>query len=166
MFKFQGGIGSIPAVDKATIAEQLTRLNSISLLINVKTYIIADKYDIHSLKEWAVTKYKEVLLATWNSTSFIKSARLIYKNTLNDDRMLQEVIIQKASENVKALFNRGEFIELLRSHGDFALKVLKDVVFNPLDDVQKVEPDELDGWGGFGVASKKDKKKKRNARLK
>jgi hypothetical protein len=154
-FKFQGGTGSIPAVDKATIAEQPIGLNSISLLINAKTYIIADKYDIHLLKEWAVTKYKEVLPATWNSTSFVESARLIYENTLDDDRMLREVIIQKASENVKALFGRGEFVELLQSHGDFAIEVLKDVVFNPPDDVQKVEPDELDGWGGFGVASKK-----------
>jgi hypothetical protein len=84
-FKFQGGTGSIPAVDKATIAEQPIGLNSISLLINAKTYIIADKYDIHSLKEWAVTKYKEVLLAMWNSTSFIESACLIYKNTLNNN---------------------------------------------------------------------------------
>ena len=109
--------------------------NSVSLLINAKIYIIADKYNIHSLKEWAVTKYKEVLLATWNSTSFVESARLIYENTLDDDRMLREVIIQKASENVKALFDRGEFVELLRSHGDFAMEVLIDVVFNPPDDV-------------------------------
>ena len=109
----QGGTDSIPAVDEATVAEQPTGLNSVSLLINAKTYIIADKYDIHSLKEWAVTKYKEVLPATWNSTSFVESARLIYENTLDNDRMLREVIIQKASENVKALFGRGEFVELL-----------------------------------------------------
>ena len=56
-------------------------------------------------------------------------------------------------------------MELLQSRGDFAMEVLKDVVFNPPDDVQKVEPDESDGWGGFGVASKKDKKKKRSAGL-
>ena len=53
VFKFQGGTGSIPApdVDEATAAEQPTGLNSLSLLINAKTYIIADKYDIHSLKD-------------------------------------------------------------------------------------------------------------------
>jgi hypothetical protein len=82
-----------------------------------------------------VTKYKEVLSATWNNTSFIESARLIYKNTLDDNQILQEVIIQKASENIKALFNYSEFIELLWSHGDFVIEVLKNMVFNPLDDV-------------------------------
>jgi hypothetical protein len=88
MFKFQGGIGSIPAVDEAAIAEQSTGLNSVSLLINAKTYIIVDKYNIYSLKEWAVTKYKEVLPAMWNSTSFVESARLIYENTLDNNRIL------------------------------------------------------------------------------
>jgi len=39
------------------------------LVINAKVYIIADKYNIKSLKEWAVTKYIELLPATWNSTS-------------------------------------------------------------------------------------------------
>jgi hypothetical protein len=157
MFKFHGGIGSIsdPDVYKATVAKQPTGLNCVSLLINAKVYIIADKYDIHSLKEWAVTKYKEVLPATWNSTSFVESARLIYENTVDSDRMLREVIIRKASENVKALFDRGEFVELLRSHSEFAIEVLKDVVFNQLDDVQKVEADELDSWGSFGKKGKK-----------
>jgi hypothetical protein len=60
-----------------------------------------------------MTKYKEVLLVTWNSTSFIESTRLIYENTMDNDQILWEVIIQKASENVKALFNYSEFIELL-----------------------------------------------------
>ena len=43
--------------------------------------------------------------------------------------MLREVIIQTASENAKALFDRGEFVALLQSHGDFAAEVLNDVVF-------------------------------------
>jgi hypothetical protein len=59
--------------------------------------------------------------------------------------MLRGVIIQNASENIKALFDYSKFVELLQSHGDFAIEVLKDMVFNPLDDVQKVKLDKLDG---------------------
>lgn len=59
-FQFQGGTESTPAVDGTTVAEPPTELNASSLLVNAKTYIIADKYNIQSLKEWSVTKYKEV----------------------------------------------------------------------------------------------------------
>jgi hypothetical protein len=54
-----------------------------------------------------------VLPAMWNSTSFVESACLIYENTLDNNGMLWEVIIWKVSENIKGLFDRGEFIELL-----------------------------------------------------
>lgn len=156
IFKFQEGTGSTPAVDGATAAEQPTGLNSLSLLVNAKIYIIADKYDIQALKEWAVAKYKEVLPATWNSPSFIESASLVFEKTLESDRMLREVIIRKASENAKALFDRGEFVALLQSHGDFAAEVLRDVVFNQPNDAREVEADD---WG-FGM-TKKERKKNR-----
>ncbi|KAF4619085.1 hypothetical protein G7Y89_g14762 [Cudoniella acicularis] len=119
-----------PTEYESANADQPTGQNPYSLLINAKAYIIADKYDIQALKEWAVTKYKEVLPTTWNSTAFTESARLIYDSTLDNDRMLREVIIRKASENVKVLFDRGEFIDLLQSHGDFAMEVLRSVVFD------------------------------------
>jgi hypothetical protein len=157
MFKFQD-IGSIPVASEAAITEQPTRLNPLALLVNAKIYIIADKYDIRALKEWAVAKYKEVLPGTWNSTSFIESASLVFENTPESDRMLREVIIRKASENAKALFDRGEFVALLQSHGDFATEVLRDVVLNRPGDVPEVEQ-EFE-WGTFAT-TKKDKKKNR-----
>jgi len=70
--------------------------------------------------------------------------------------MLREVIIRKATENAKALFDRGEFVALLQSHGDFAAEVLRDVVFNQPNDAREVEADD---WG-FGM-TKKERKKNR-----
>ena len=70
-----------------------------------------------------MTKYKEVLPTTWNSTAFIESARLTYDNTPDNDRMLREVIIRKAYEDVKVLFDYGEFVDLL-CFGRFALSIL------------------------------------------
>lgn len=129
MIQPQGSTESILAVnDTAAEVEQPAEVSASSLLVNAKTYIIGDKYDILSLKEWAVTKYKEVLPATWNSTSFIESARLIFENTPESDLMLREVIIQKAAENAKALFGHSEFVALLQSHGDFATEVLRHVL--------------------------------------
>jgi len=70
--------------------------------------------------------------------------------------MLREVIIRKASENARALFDRNEFVALLESHGGFAAEVLRDVLFNQPDDVSEV----ADHWD-FGI-TKKDKKKNRS----
>lgn len=118
----QGGTESIKAGDTTVVAEPPIGLNPSALLVNAKTYIMADEYNMQSRKDWAVTK-KEVLLETWNSTSFIESAGLIFENTLESDRMLREVIIRKADENAKALFDRGEFVALLKSHGEFAAEI-------------------------------------------
>jgi len=129
--------------EESTNSHQL--YNSISLTTNAKVFIIADKYEIQALKEWAVIKYKEVLPSSWNSPNFIESACLIYNNTLETDRILRDVIVQEASKNIKELLDRGEFVDLLKRHGDFAAEVLKEVVYN-------FEPAELVGndrgsWG-------------------
>jgi len=50
-FQFQRGTESILVIDKNAIAKPLTGLNASSLLVSAKTYIMADKYDIQSLKE-------------------------------------------------------------------------------------------------------------------
>jgi hypothetical protein len=150
VFQPQGSTESIPAVNNTTAeVEQPAELSASSLLINAKTYIIGDKYDIMSLKEWAVTKYKEVLPATWNSTSFIESARLIFENTPESDLMLREVIIQKVTENAKALFDHSEFVALLQSHGDFATEVLRHVLFHVPNDEPELEID-----SEFGMTKK------------
>jgi hypothetical protein len=51
--QFQGGTESIQAADRTVVAEPPVRLNPSSLLVNAKTYIMADKYNIQSLKDWA-----------------------------------------------------------------------------------------------------------------
>jgi hypothetical protein len=151
--QFQEGTESIPAMKQTVAAGQTTGLNASSLVVNAKAYIMADKYEIEPLKEWAVTKYKEVLPKTWNSTSFIESASLIFENTPESDRMLRDIIIQKAGKNAKSLFDRGEFVALLQSNSDIAVEILRDVVFHPQDNAPEEEPDD---WG-FGM--KKSKKK-------
>jgi hypothetical protein len=47
-------------------------------------------------------------------------------------------------------------VALLQSHSDFAVEVLRDVVFNQLNDAREVEADD---WG-FGM-TKKERKKNR-----
>jgi hypothetical protein len=53
---------------------------------------------------------------------------MIYENTPESDRTLREIIAKSASENIDKLLDRGEFVDLLKSHGSLAADVLKEVV--------------------------------------
>jgi hypothetical protein len=117
-------------IEHIPVDTESEKCKPLSLITNAKVYIIVDKYDVQALKEWAATKYKEVLPKSWNNSAFTESARIIHDNTLETDRMLQDVIVQGASENVNGLLDRGEFVDLLKSHGNFAAEVLRRVVSN------------------------------------
>ena len=145
----------IPTFKVATVANGNSLYSPLSLVINAKMYIIADKYDIRPLKEHAVTKYNEVLPETWNSTSFSESVRLVQENTMENDYMLRKVILRKVSECIKVLLDRGEFVDLLEDHGELSTAVLRELVFKLATDI----PEEVDNWGGMS-SIKKDKKKR------
>jgi len=128
----------------------------ISLLINAKVYIIAEKYDIRALKEIACTKYKEVWPTTWNSSCFTESACLVYENTVEEDRMLRDVIVKAASDNIKTLLDRREFVDLLKSCGDLATDILRNEVSTSgcpgqreLEEDRRREVPKFRGRGGF-----------------
>jgi hypothetical protein len=109
--------------------------NPLSLVTNVKVYIIADKNAIEALKTLASKKYQRVVRKSWNHPAFAESARLVYENTMESDRAIRDVIVQTASENIKALLDRGEFIELLNTYGELATEILKKLVASdkPID---------------------------------
>jgi hypothetical protein len=109
----------IPVEHIPVDTEQPEKCNPLSLITNAKVYIIADKYDVQALKNWAATKYEEVLPKSWNNSAFTESARIIYDNTPETDRILRDVIVQGASENIDGLLDRGKFVDLLKSHGTF-----------------------------------------------
>jgi hypothetical protein len=141
--------------DQTVDEDQPQRVNPLSLLINAKVYVIADKYEIQALKDLATAKYMHVLPETWNNSAFTESASLVYNNTMETDRMLRDAIVQGASENVKVLLDRGEFVDLLKSQSDLAVEVLRKVVSNP-DLPTGVEAVD-DPWS-LGGGSKKKKK--------
>lgn len=115
-----------------------------SLLINAKVYVIADKYELNALKKLACTKYKEALPITWNTSIFSKSASLVFDNTVETDRMLRDVIVQVASDNARALLDRGEFVEMLKHHGDIATEIMR-MVITKYDQIEEPRMDP-DAW--------------------
>jgi hypothetical protein len=143
-------------VEHIPVDTESEKCKRLSLITNAKVCIIVDKYDVQALKEWAATKY-EVLPKSWNNSAFTESARIINDNTLETDRMLQDVIVQGASENVNELLDHGEFMDLLKSHDNFAAEVLRRVVSNFESPTETQEKELEDAWGSWGT--KKDKKR-------
>jgi hypothetical protein len=149
----------IEAVDPWTIqdpppppppeVEEIPSWSEKSLLINVKVYIVADKNDIGALKRWAKGKYEEVVKHLWNSPSFPSSAMLLYDNTPSSDRLMRDVIAETAKKNIQTLIDKQDFEDLMKSHGDLAVDVLKSVL------AKETEVDDPYSWGSTSVKKKK-----------
>jgi len=96
-----------------------------SLLLNTKIYIIADKYDIQILKLYAVKKYSEALPREGLTSSFSSSLRLMYEQTLENDRLLKDRAKSFARDHYRILANKEEFQALCKEIGEVAADVLK-----------------------------------------
>ncbi|TAQ87236.1 hypothetical protein B7494_g4422 [Chlorociboria aeruginascens] len=102
-----------------------------ALLFNTKVYIIADKYDIPVLKTLAKAKYERSIISHWNTPTFSEAAKLLWENTMDDDRLLRNVVIDAATANLDDLLDRGEFKELLVWDGQFGLDIFLTTTSTP-----------------------------------
>lgn len=96
-----------------------------AVLINTKVYIIGDKYDIQPLKDLAAKKYGEALPNHWNSAPFVASLKLVYEETLENDRPLKDLAVKTAAKHAKELTDRGEFASLCKENAEITFDVLK-----------------------------------------
>jgi hypothetical protein len=119
-----------------------------SLLVNAQVYIMGDKYDIGDLKKCSMGKYAEVVEHLWNTPSFPTSAKLLYDNAPQSDRLLCDVIAETAKKNISTLIHKQDFEDVMVSYGDLAVDVLKLVLLRE----GEMEPE-------FGLGTKKNKKK-------
>jgi hypothetical protein len=79
------------------------------LIINIKVYIIADKYGISALNELAKSKYNAVVADKLNCSSFAASLRMMCNETIEVDRLLKDVVTKAASGHIAGLLGHGEF---------------------------------------------------------
>jgi hypothetical protein len=96
-----------------------------AVLINTKVYIIGDKYDIQPLKDLAAKKYGEALLNHWNSAPFVASLKLVYEETLENDRPLKDLAVKTAAKHAKELTDRDDFASLCKENAEITFDVLK-----------------------------------------
>ncbi|KAG4433153.1 hypothetical protein IFR05_011366 [Cadophora sp. M221] len=106
-----------------------------ALLTNAIVYIICDQLQIPGLKMLAKTKFEELVTDRWNTSSFVASLKLLYKETMENDRPMKDIAVKTAGKHVKDLCDRGEFVALCKEEGEIAFDVLKasSVVEAPLE---------------------------------
>lgn len=100
------------------------------LLLHARVYAVAEQYDMPDLKTLAKEKYEESVGRNWNSASFVASLKIIYETTPESDRDLKGVALAVAGQNVEALCDRPEFVELCTEYAEITYDILK-VSFSP-----------------------------------
>jgi len=91
-----------------------------ALLKRTKVYVLADRLVILALKKLAATKYKEILPNKGLTSSFTASVKLMFEETLENDRLLKEVAVKIAD-----LTEREQFLSLCKERGDIAVEFIK-----------------------------------------
>ncbi|KAE8446182.1 hypothetical protein EG329_012407 [Mollisiaceae sp. DMI_Dod_QoI] len=98
------------------------------LTIYTKVYVLAEKYDIPSLKELATSKFKKAVAPEWNPDSLATSLELMYTELPDSDLMLKKVAIEAASEHIGELVDRAEFESMCKKYPGVAFDIFKGFV--------------------------------------
>jgi hypothetical protein len=94
------------------------------LLLHAKLYEIADKYDVHGLKELAREKFLRACTQFWSSEVFAPAAHYAFSTTPEKDKGLRDVISNTLSRHM-TLLNKPAVEALLTEFNGLALGVLK-----------------------------------------
>lgn len=73
---------------------------------------MADKYYVSDLKSLAAEKVRHRLSTDWRLNDLIPSLKLLYENTVEADRILKDIFIQRAHENFNGYLIKPKFAEL------------------------------------------------------
>lgn len=99
-----------------------------SLLICTNTYIMADRFAVRALKVAAKVKYESALVTGWHSATFAASLKLMFEETLPEDRLLKDVAVRFAGQKAKLLLDRGDFVILCKENSEISYEVMRATV--------------------------------------
>lgn len=96
--------------------------------VHAKVYAIADRYDIPSLKQYAVHKYvkqatNSLKLGQYNP--FITSIPFLYENIMQFDTKLQQRGLGLIHDYRQSLMKQTEFIDMLTENPGIAMDIMK-----------------------------------------
>lgn len=96
-----------------------------SLVTHVRMYIIGEKYDIPSLKDYAAKGYFRTVPLHWKTPYFVQSIPLLYENTMPKDMSLKNIMLEFANFHRTVLAQRPEFVNILEICPAFGVDLFK-----------------------------------------
>ncbi|KAI4202519.1 MAG: hypothetical protein LQ350_002462 [Teloschistes chrysophthalmus] len=95
-----------------------------TLAVNAGMYIMGDRYNLLELKDLAKAKFTTALQSSWDKENLPEVIRTIYDNTLPSDRGLRDCLVPIFKAHKATLRARPAFMQLVRTHGDFAVDLV------------------------------------------
>ncbi|KAF7936871.1 hypothetical protein BELL_0012g00370 [Botrytis elliptica] len=109
------------------LSSENIELQAEDLIKHAKVYIMAEKYDIQTLKRLARQGYSSVADNYWNSCCFVQSIELIFDGTpdISEGDDLRKAALEVASRYMKQLLVREDFAQMCQERGDISFAILQ-----------------------------------------
>ncbi|KAJ9194390.1 hypothetical protein DTO164E3_5368 [Paecilomyces variotii] len=95
------------------------------MLLNVKVYQVADKYDIPKLKAQAKENFTVAINKCWEMDDFPTAIEDAYSTTTSADRGLRDPLVSLSLEHIDILLDNEDFKQALRNTLGFAADLVQ-----------------------------------------
>lgn len=95
-----------------------------ALFTNILVYALADKFDIGTLKNVAAWKFARRIGEAWYVEDLPELVRGIYESTPETDRVLRDIISDKAAKNVREVLKDSKCVALMKENAEFTFDLL------------------------------------------
>lgn len=98
------GTEDIQSEEAANSPTDITSPDDADLILHVKVYALAEKYDIPLLKALSLNKFEEAVRQYWDSDCLLDAAREAYTSTIQEDQGMRTAV-------VKTFYTHGELLD-------------------------------------------------------
>ena len=96
------------------------------MMLNVRVYSLADKYDIAEMKILAKSKFEALLKEAWSHIDFASVVEEIFDTTPKDHNELRQLVSRAAATHMKDLLDHSsDWRNLIIANGEISLAMLK-----------------------------------------
>ena len=89
-----------------------------------RVYALADMFFMEHLKALAFKSFESKLQKLWATETFIDCVQEVYDMANPLNREIKHAVVQVAWENLKTLWTKKQFQDLVRENGDFAVDLV------------------------------------------
>lgn len=110
--------------EATNLPTDITGPKSPDLVLHVKVYALAEKYDIPPLKALSLEKFQEAVQQEWNSDHFLDAAREAYTSTIQEDEGMRNAVVKVLHTHREPLLDTDTVQEFLQELPSLAYDLL------------------------------------------